>query len=121
MNWIKLAIAALIFAAGVAAGVKVHSGLIAQRDLAAQESADKERTRLLDRSDVAAAGHEADKTKIQTQFLTITKEVERVVEKPVYSNICFDDDGLRVITTAINGLEATGQPAPTLPEPAGTE
>lgn len=30
-------------------------------------------------------------------------EVQKIVEKPVYSNVCFDDDGLRELNRAIGG------------------
>lgn len=115
MSWLQLAIYLAIFAAGGAGGVKFHAGLIAQRDLAAQEVSAKEQARRIDKIDVAAAGHEADKTKLRTQFKTIIQEVDRVVEKPVYLNNCIDDDGLRIIRAAIATPAAASEPAPAVP------
>lgn len=66
-------------------------------------------------ADVAASGHETDKAKTRVQFKTIYQEVDRVVEKPVYRNVCLDDDGLRLIQAAIGAQPAASQPAPTLP------
>lgn len=66
-------------------------------------------------ADQAAAGHEADKAAIRTQFVPITQEVERVVEKPVYRAECFDADGLRILRAAASEPAAAGQPAPSLP------
>ena len=121
MTWpLKLMLALALLLAGFAAGVKFEVGVVAARDLAQRQSDDKIHARQLDRNDKAAAGFEADKTKIRTQFLTITKEVERVTQSPVYSNICVDDDGLRLIATAINPAAAAGQPAPAVPGPADT-
>ena len=118
MNWaVQLVIAAVIFAAGAAAGVKGHAGLIAQRDLKAHEAAATATAKKLDRIDVAAVGHEADKATLRTKFLTITQEVERVVEKPIYRNICFDDDGLRLIAAATGRSEGASEPAPALSGP----
>ena len=116
--WIKLALIAGIFLAGLASGVKIHAGLTAQRDLAAVQAGAKERARRVDKIDAAATGHEADKAQIRTQFKTIIKEVDRVVQNPVYLHVCFDDDGLRAARAAIGPAAPASQPAPALPEPA---
>ena len=52
-------------------------------------------------ADTASIGHEADKTKLRTQYVTITETVEKIIEKPIYSNVCFDADGLRELSAAI--------------------
>lgn len=65
--------------------------------------------------DTAATGHEADKREIRTEFLTITQEVERVVEKPVYRDVCLDADGLRVLADAIAPRAAASEPARAVP------
>jgi hypothetical protein len=117
MSWaLQLALALVIFAAGGAAGIKWHAGVDAQRELAAHEALAKETQRKLAGIDKAAAGHEADKSQIQTQIKTITKEVERVVEKPVYRDtVCFDDDGLRLIRAALRPAATASEPAPAMP------
>jgi len=81
----------------------------------AEQARKNERT-----ADKGAAGHEADKARIRTEFITITEEVERVVQKPVYRDVCLDDDGLRILAGAITGQPAAGQSAPAVPrsEPA---
>lgn len=67
-------------------------------------------------ADQGAAGHEADRARIRTEFITITKEAERVIlEKPVYRNVCLDDDGLRILARIIDGQSSTGESAPTVP------
>lgn len=111
----QLVIALAIFAGGTATGIKWHVGIVAQRQVAAQIAEKKEHARKLDRADKAAVGHERDKTQIQTEFLTITQEVERVVEKPIYRDICFDDDGLRIIGAAIGRRAAASEPAAAVP------
>lgn len=122
MSWaLQLVLALAIFAAGGAAGIKYHVGVDAQRTLAAHEATAKETAKKLDRGDKAAAGHEADKVQIRTEFLTITQEVERVVEKPVYRDVCFDDDGLRLIRAALGRGAAASEPASTLPGSAGAD
>lgn len=116
MSWaLQLVLALVIFAGGMGAGIKYHVGVVAQRQVAAQLAEKKEHARKLDRADKAAAGHERDKEQIRTEFLTITQEVEHVVEKPVYRDMCFDDDGLRLIGAAIGRRPAASEPAPALP------
>jgi hypothetical protein len=88
-----------------------HGALEAER----LEQTAKEQARRVDRIDGAAAGHERDKAEIRTEFITITEEVERVVEKPVYRDVCLDADGLRVLSDAIAGAGAAGEPARAVP------
>lgn len=40
---------------------------------------------------------------INVEYRTITKTVERIVDRPVYLNQCIDDDGLRIINGFISG------------------
>lgn len=61
----------------------------------------------------AAQEHEKVKVEVQTKFKTLYKEIDRVVEKPVYLNECFDPDGLRVLTEAI--ATSTNEPKSTVP------
>lgn len=70
--------------------------------------------------DSAAAGHEADKRHIEVEYREITKEVERVVEKPVYRNVCLDADGLRVLADAIAPGAAASEPARAVPGSGAT-
>lgn len=67
--------------------------------------------------DHAAVGHEKDKVRTQTEFLVITQEVDRVIEKPFYvaSELCLDDDGLRQLNGARRPAAAASQPARALP------
>lgn len=71
-------------------------------------------------ADSAAAAHEADKARHRVEFQTIYSEVERVVEKPIYRNVCLDPDGLRALDAAIRGT-AAGEPAAAVPPAGGTD
>lgn len=66
-------------------------------------------------ADAAAASHEAFKAGELARVQVITREVERVVEKPVYRNVCLDADGLRLVGQAIGAAGHPGEPAPALP------
>lgn len=118
---IQLVLAALIFAAGAAGGIKWHAGQDAIKENARLQEIDRQRRQDEKRVDSAAAGHEADKGAIRTQWLTITEEVERVVEKPIYRDVCLDVDGLRVLSDAIAPRAAASQPARAVPGPAAAD
>jgi hypothetical protein len=114
--------AALIAAAVASVGAwKVQDWRYGAKEAQRLESAAKEQARRADRIDVAATGHERDKDGIRTEFITITEEVERVVEKPVYRDVCLDADGLRVLSDAIRGTDPAGQPAGAVPGPAAAQ
>ena len=89
-----------------------HDSIDKQRIEAANETA---RLRAKG-ADTAAAGHEGFKEKERVVYQTITKTVDRLVERPLYSNICLDADGLRELNAAVNGRDPdTGQPTPAVP------
>ena len=52
------------------------------------------------RTTIAAEGLEKDKREIEIRYRTITKTVTKFVGRPVYKNICLDQDGI----DAINGV-----------------
>lgn len=77
---------------------------------------EQEARRMNERRATAAAVDDARRQEsIRTEFVTITQEVERVVEKPVYFGQCLDDDGLRILGAAIRGTADTGAPGRAMP------
>ncbi len=59
---------------------------------------------------------ERAKTKVVIQKRTVY--VDKIVDRPVYRNQCFDADGLRCLNAAINGTDAAGcKPDGTMPAP----
>ena len=67
----------------------------------------------------AATKLEGSNAKAKVVYRTITQNVDRVVEKPVYHNFCFDDVGLRLANEALSGtLAAPRQPDRPVPRPA---
>ena len=67
----------------------------------------------------AASLHEQDRARVQERIQIVRQEVARVVEKPVYRNVCLDDDGLRIIRDAIAADQpATAESGPAVPQPA---
>ena len=76
-------------------------------------------TEVFRRSEIAAGAstrYEGRRAERQQHARVITKEIDRVVEKPVYRDgLCLDADGLRVLSAAIAGTTDSGQPAPAVP------
>lgn len=50
----------------------------------------------------AAKNYEQQKEVERSKTETITREVQKIVERPVYINTCFDDDGVHLINEAGN-------------------
>ena len=116
---IQLAIAFIIFIAGAAAGVKWQIGIHASKELERIAAQERETLRRTDKIDTAAEKHEVAKAKIVERFHTIREEVDRVVEKPVYRNTCFDEPGMRAVADAIAAIaKAASEPAPAVSRPA---
>lgn len=66
----------------------------------------------------AATGFEKDKEKNEIRNRTITVEVDKIIERLVYRNACFEPDGLRVLNATIRRTDDAGQPGLKLPRSA---
>ena len=51
-----------------------------------------------------SSDYEAEKSKQKVRVETVTREVQKIIDRPVYLNHCFDDDGLQ----QLNSLIASG-------------
>ena len=49
-----------------------------------------------------SADYEAEKSAQRRQIETVTREVQKIVERPVYQQHCFDDSGLQQLNSLIN-------------------
>ena len=73
-------------------------------------------------ADAASALLEDQHEKTKIIYRTITRTVDKLVERPVYRAVCLDDDGVREANAALTGTPATAtQPDDALPgaHPAG--
>ena len=97
---------------GFAAGWQVsdwrHEATDAERAQQQQKADDAQAVR----ADSASASHEGVRDQLRTEFQIIYRDRDRVIEKPVYRNVCLDADGLRLVRSAI------GKPSPTASQPA---
>lgn len=73
------------------------------------------------KADQASSDHAQNAETIRAEAQIIIREVPRVVEKPVYRNVCIDPDGLRLIGRAIRGAGGASEPAPAVPGAAGAD
>ena len=122
---LKLAICAAVTALGLAfgtgwwlRGLQVKAAMVKQTQ--AQAQADVQQAQ---RTSTAVQQHAQAKTETEIRYVTVTREVEKLVERPVYLERCMDDDGLRVLNAQILGTNSPG-PGPALPEaghPAGRD
>ena len=48
-----------------------------------------------------SADYEQLKSEQRVKVETVTREVQKIIERPVYSNVCIDADGLRIINSLI--------------------
>lgn len=112
------AAALALLAAGAVAGWQVQGWRHGRLEAARLEHEAEVRRLNARTAQTASAGHEADRERVRVEFQTITREVEIVVEKPVYRNVCLDSDGLRLIERAARGGPATGEPGDAVPGPA---
>lgn len=55
-----------------------------------------------------SADYEAAKSEQRVQVETVTREVQKIIDRPIYLNHCFDDSGV----SAINSLIANGASKP---------
>ena len=122
---LKLAICAAVIALGLAfgtgwwlRGLQVKAATVDQTKAQAQADAQQAQ-----RTSGAVQQHAKVKTETEIRYVTVTREVEKLVERPVYLERCMDDDGLRVLNGQILGTNSPG-PGPALPEaghPAGRD
>jgi hypothetical protein len=83
------------------------------------ESVQRERA-AQDRAVQASAELEAVRGKTEVKYRTITKQVEKIIDRPIYSNVCLDADGLRLANAALSRKALTSEPLDALPGPTAT-
>ena len=99
-------------------GIKTKAATVDQ--VQAQAKADVQQAQ---RTSEAVQQHAQVKTETEIRYVTVTREVEKLVERPVYLERCMDDDGVRILNAQILGADAPGS-GPALPEaghPAGRD
>lgn len=101
---------------------ETEAGIIrgAAEELAKWEAVNRaQRDREAKQTAVASTSLEASRAKTKIVYRTIREQVDKIVEREVYRNICFDADGLLRANAALVGAAgpAPGQPDRTLSRP----
>ena len=115
----KLVLLIAVFVGGMMAGIKWHAGQDAIKENARQVNQRAEERMRRQNANTAAVAFEGDRVRIETEYRDVIKEVQRVVEKPVYRNVCLDPDGLSVIGDALaRAYNDPGEPGNAVPKAA---
>ena len=54
-----------------------------------------------DQINKASSDYEAEKSKQRVKVETVTREVQKIIDRPVYQQHCFDDTGVQLINSLI--------------------
>lgn len=106
MNWLEVGL--LGVSLGFAAGWQVNDWRHESADADRAQQQKKADEAQAVRADSAAASHEGLRDQLRTEFQIIYRDRDRVVEKPVFRNVCIDADGLKLLSSAIEGQDSTG-------------
>lgn len=101
--YVYLAAAALILGAFGATYLYGRSAGADSVRLEWEEANQVQRAREAATAAEAAERLEGSREKERVVFQTVTKVVDKLVDRPVYRNVCLDPDGLRVARCAIRG------------------
>lgn len=112
---LKLIGVAALFLGGIYAGVRIESD---HRDaqLLVQERAYQEvyHSKVVFSNEIAKQ-LEVQRGKRKIVFRTIERQVQTVLERPVYHIVCFDPDGVRLTNEAAAGRSGAGERAREVP------
>lgn len=112
--WHVVAVGLVAAGAGFTGGWQVRAWKAGADRADELQVAARDAFRRAERVDVAATAHETARASLQQQDRVLTREIDRVVEKPVYRAKCLDADGLRILSAAIDGDPGAVEPAPAL-------
>lgn len=115
-----LALAILSVLSGVA--WKIYSAGQTARQVEWDKAATRQARKETAQSTTAATQLESKNAEAKVVYKTITRTVDKYIDRPVYRAECFDADGLRDANAALNG-QAAAAPQPDhsvrQPDPAG--
>lgn len=81
---------------------------ISQMQLAGQVQVEKTRQAMLEQAQAAGAALEQKKEQTRVVYRDIVKQVDQVVDRPVYRGECFDPDGLQLANAAAGRATSAG-------------
>lgn len=97
---------------------RIHDAGYQQAKAECERAAAAQREKEQKQANTAATKLEKDNAKAKIVYRTITKTVDKIVERPVYRNVCLDADGLHSVNAALAGaLTPAAEPDKPLPKP----
>lgn len=118
MLYTHAAVGIVALALGFAGAWNVQAWRYDSAQLKQIERQAKDTFRNVERQDTAVGDYTKDRENAQVIYREIRVKVDKIVERPVYRNICFDDSGLRELHRALDGTDA--KPSPVQPVPPST-
>lgn len=119
--YIMTAIAITSALAGAFGSWQVQQWRYGAKEADRLEAVARDRMRAEKNIDTAAMGHETDKVRIETEFVTITERITDVVKEPFYvDGACLDAAGLQLVADALGPAAAASQPATAVPRSDAT-
>lgn len=113
LTWLKIGAAVGLLAALIGSGAGIYKHIYNKGYEAAERKHDYELAKARKKAEDAATMLEAQKSERRIVYETVTKEINKIVERPIYLSDCVDDDGLYAINQAIAG-KLTLKPSTTL-------
>ena len=102
MIWLHAAALSACFAAGWWVNGLYHDSISLASELAARSVMEA----AMSRESTIAATLETRLQELKANETTIIREQIKVVDRPVYRNVCLDGDGVRIANAAKNGTSA---------------
>ena len=110
-----IALAILAVFGGV--GRAIYNAGAAKCELRHERAAAAQREKEQQQAHTAGSILEAEDGKARIIYRTITKAVDRYIDRPVYRSVCLDSDGLRDANSALGKVSAPTEPDKPLPRP----
>ena len=108
----------ILVVAGVVFGVYHKGGVDKENEIAVEQAkVDKKQQ---EKYDKIAADYETLKNTRQQNVNTITHEITRITDKPIYNVSCIDSDGRMLINDALAGRKYSGSTDTGVPTTATT-
>lgn len=97
---------------------KIHDAGYQQAKAECEQAAQAQRDKEQQQAHTAGSILETDNAKARVVYRTITKAVDRYIDRPVYRNVCLDSDGLSSVNAALRepGI-SPAEPDKPMPKP----
>lgn len=93
----------LMCAAAFGYGVHVTNDHWNAKELGVEKQIEAEKDALVKQANDAEAALSAAQAQQKVVYRDVIKNVDRIVTRPVYRNVCLDPDGLQLANTALTG------------------